>query len=84
MDAQRIAIAQNCLDGAHDNTMSFPDIVGKLIEAGFEGYAVDYRRKTTTYFLPDGDSVALDNMVPDSPIAAAFDSAGVAAQVKWA
>ena len=84
MDAQRMAVAQNCLDAAYDGTMAFPDIVATLIRSGFEGYTVDYRRGTTTYFLPDGDGVVLDNRPSHGTVAAAFDAAGIAAQVRWA
>lgn len=84
MDAQRIAVAQACLDGAYDKTMSFPDIVRALSEAGFEGYAVDYRCGTATYFCADGDHVVLDNRPTDGKPAAAFDAAGIAGQIKWA
>jgi uncharacterized protein YbcV (DUF1398 family) len=84
MDAQRIAIARRCLDGAHDGSMSFPDIVGKLIESGFDGYVVDYRRDTTTYFLPDGDSIVLDTRRSGAAVAVAFDQPGIVAQIKWA
>lgn len=84
MDTQRITIAQNCLHAAYDNTMAFPDIVGTLIKAGFEGYIVDYRHGTTTYYLPDGDSVELENRPSEGAVAAQFDQVGVAAQVKWA
>jgi uncharacterized protein YbcV (DUF1398 family) len=84
MDAQRITIAQDCLNAAYDKTMAFPDIVGTLIESGFEGYVVDYRRNTTTYFLPDGDSAVLENRQSEEAVAPQFDQPGVAAQVKWA
>ncbi|KRE09820.1 hypothetical protein ASE63_04685 [Bosea sp. Root381] len=84
MDAQRIAIAESCLAAAHDKTLAFPEIVGKLIAAGFEGYTVDYRTRTTTYFLPDGDHIVLKNTEIDGEVAAGFDPAGVAAQVQWA
>ncbi|MFZ1662042.1 MAG: hypothetical protein WAT77_08780 [Paracoccaceae bacterium] len=84
MEAQLASIAQNCLNAAYDKTMAFPEIVGNLIKSGFEGYVVDYRRNTTTYFLPDGDSVVLDNRPSDEPVAASFDQPGVAAQIKWA
>jgi uncharacterized protein YbcV (DUF1398 family) len=84
MDAQLTAIAKNCLDAAYDKTMDFPTIVGTLIESGFEGYVVDYRRNTTTYFLPDGDNLVLMNRSTDAAVAAAFDQAGIASQVKWA
>jgi uncharacterized protein YbcV (DUF1398 family) len=84
MDAQHIAIARTCLNAAYDKTMDFPGIVATLMKAGFEGYAVDYRRSTTTYFLPDGDNVALDNVAKEGTVAPQFDQAGVAQQVKWA
>jgi uncharacterized protein YbcV (DUF1398 family) len=84
MDAHRTAIAEACLNAAFDKSMAFPEIVGTLIKAGFEGYAVDYRRGTTTYFLSDGDSVALENRPSEEAVAAQFNGAGVASQVKWA
>ena len=84
MDTQKITIAQNCLNAAYDNTMAFPDIVATLIKAGFEGYVVDYRRGTTTYFLPDGDNAELKNPLSEGAVAPRFDPAGVAMQVKWA
>lgn len=84
MDEQRIAIAQNCLNAAYEKTMAFPDIVGMLISSGFEGYVVDYRSNTSTYFLPDGDSVVLKNCESKGRVASEFDQHGVAAQIKWA
>ena len=84
MDAHMTTIARTCLNAAYDKNMAFPEIVGTLIEAGFEGYTVDYRCNTTTYFLPDGDSVVLANRPSEGKVAAQFDKPGVAAQIKWA
>jgi uncharacterized protein YbcV (DUF1398 family) len=84
MDTRLIKIAQACLDAAYDKTMDFPDIVGTLIESGFEGYVVDYRCNTTTYFLPDDDNVVLQNRLSEGKVAPRFNQAGVAGQVKWA
>lgn len=84
MDAQRTLIARNCLAAAHDGSMAFPKIVATLIRSGFDGYLVDYRRNTTTYYLPDGDGLVLDNPAPNGTVAASFDAAGVAAQIRWA
>lgn len=84
MDAQHTAIAERCLNAAYDKTMTFPDIVGALIKAGFEGYVVDYRRNTTTYFLADGDNVVLENRPSQHQVAPQFDQPGLAAQIKWA
>ncbi len=84
MDAARIAVAERCLSAAEDATLTFPEIVGTLIGAGFEGYTVDYRRNVSTYYLPDGDSVTLDMPAHGGPVAAGFDAEGVAACVREA
>jgi len=84
MDAQPIAIAQTCLDAAHDGSLSFPEIVGRLLDAGFEGYSVDYRRNRQTYYMLDGDSAELAMPHSAGSVAAAFDSATVERLVRWA
>jgi uncharacterized protein YbcV (DUF1398 family) len=84
MDAERISIAETCLNAAHSGSLSFPDIVGKLIGAGFEGYTVDYRRNSQTYYLPDGDSVTMDMQPSASGVAAAFDATEIERLVRWA
>jgi uncharacterized protein YbcV (DUF1398 family) len=84
MDAERISIAETCLHAAHDGSLSFPEIVGKLIAAGFEGYTVDCRRNSQTFYLPDGDSVTMDMQPSAGNVAAAFDATEVARLVRWA
>lgn len=84
MDAEQIAVAENCLHAAHDGSLSFPEIAGKLLAAGFEGYTVDFRRNTQTYYLPDGDSVALEKYPSASKVAAEFDTSEVERLVRWA
>jgi len=84
MDAERNAIAKACLDAAYAGSLSFPEIVGKLMEAGFEGYAVDYRRGTQVYYLPDGDTVEFTTPHATGSVAEAFDRDGVEALVRWA
>jgi uncharacterized protein YbcV (DUF1398 family) len=84
MDAERIAIAELCLNAAHDGSLSFPEIVGKLIAAGFEGYMIDYRRNSQSFYLPGGDSIVLDMPQPSGAVAAAFDAPEVERLVRWA
>jgi uncharacterized protein YbcV (DUF1398 family) len=84
MDAERISIAETCLHAAHDGSLSFPEIVSKLIAAGFEGYAVDYRRNSQTCYLPDGDSITMDMQPVPGHIDAVFDAAEVERLVRWA
>jgi uncharacterized protein YbcV (DUF1398 family) len=84
MDAERTLIADTCLHAAHDGNLSFPEIVGRLIAAGFEGYTVDYRRNTQTFYLPDGDSLVLDIPQPSVPVTAGFDTGEMERLVRWA
>ncbi|MDE8651010.1 DUF1398 domain-containing protein [Novosphingobium album (ex Liu et al. 2023)] len=84
MDAERIAIAKACLDAAHDGSLSFPEIIGQLVGAGFEGYTVDYRRNSQTFYLPDGGNVELAMPRSASTVAAVFDIARVESHVRWA
>jgi uncharacterized protein YbcV (DUF1398 family) len=54
--------------------MTFPQIVGTLMETGFDGYAVDLRRATAVYYRPDGEALDL-KATPTSPVAERFDAA---------
>ena len=81
MDARIKEIALTCLEGAETNAMTFPQIVATLMRAGFESYAIDFRRATATYYLPDGDSVLLPTHRKEAAIAAALDVASVQAAI---
>jgi uncharacterized protein YbcV (DUF1398 family) len=84
MDHHLQQIARTCLQGAESNTMTFPEIVGTLMQAGFEGYAVDFRRASATYYLMDGDSVMLPTHRSEVPIAAALNIGSVQAAIREA
>jgi uncharacterized protein YbcV (DUF1398 family) len=84
MDAERISVAQTCLKAAHAGSLSFPEIVGKLIVAGFEGYTVDYRRNSQTFYLPDGDSVMLEMQPSAGTVGPAFYPEKIERLVSWA
>lgn len=84
MDDQKKAVAKACLKGAEDNTMPFPQVVGTLMQAGFEGYAVDFRRAVATYYTPEGDSIELPTHKTDVPVAPSFDALRVQTAIKEA
>lgn len=84
MDARLTKIAETCLAGAESNAMTFPQILGTLGSEGFEGYNVDFRRGTATYYRGDGDSVDLPLNRPATPVAAAFDAGAVQAAIREA
>jgi uncharacterized protein YbcV (DUF1398 family) len=84
MDAQQQTVAQNCLNGSEANTMGFPEVVGSLAAAGFESYAVDFRRSAATYYLPGGESVVLPTHAAETPVAARFDAEALGAAIREA
>jgi uncharacterized protein YbcV (DUF1398 family) len=84
VNAQQTAIARQCLDGAETNSMTFPQIVGTLMTAGFESYMVDFRRAVATYYLPDGESVELPAPAAQTAVGAAFDPAALGAAIREA
>lgn len=84
MDAQQKTIAQRCLDGAYDNTISFPESLRALADAGFEGYHVDYRLNTRTYYFPHGATLVLTNPCDHATVGAQFNQPEIAAAIKWA
>ena len=64
--------------------MTFPQIVGALMQEGFESYSVDLRRAKAIYYRPDGDSVELATHRFDAPVAAAFNTAAIQAAIREA
>ena len=72
-----LAVVQACLDDAATNAMTFPQIVGRLIEAGFESYTVDFRRGVATYYRPDGESVELPSPHAHMHVGEVFNAAAM-------
>jgi uncharacterized protein YbcV (DUF1398 family) len=82
-DHQKL-VAKQCLSAAHDDTLDFPAIVGRLIEAGFESYAIDFRRQTATYYLPSGESLDLPISGEDTPIASSLNDDAISNAIREA
>lgn len=84
MNDHQKSVASACQHAAHDNSLSFPAIVGRLVEAGFESYAIDFRRQTATYYLPSGESLVLPADGDDTPIASSFEDGAIKEAIKEA
>jgi len=82
MNASLVDLARACIHGSHAGTMSFPAIVGALMEAGFEAYQVDFRAGTATYYVPSGECITLEADRPAVAPTAVFDTVEVAAAVR--
>jgi uncharacterized protein YbcV (DUF1398 family) len=68
-------LARATLEGSEAGKTTFPRNVRDLTEAGFDGYAVDFRRSTRTYYMPNGESLTLETERTPAPVAARFDAA---------
>lgn len=84
MNERQKTIAKTCLDAAEANTMSFPQIVGMLMEAGFESYVIDFRRAVASYYLPGGECVEWPTHRVDVAIAPGFDALRIQAAIREA
>jgi len=84
MNDQQKEIARLCKQGAEENTMTFPQIVKQLMQAGFERYSVDFCKATASYYLPCGESITIDAPCEETPIPEMFDAATIQAAIKEA
>ena len=84
MNVEQKNCAQICLEAAEANAMTFPEIVGKLMAAGFESYTIDFRRSSAIYYLSSGESVELAFPPDDVAVEAAFDSDALQAAIREA
>ncbi|MBB3773952.1 uncharacterized protein YbcV (DUF1398 family) [Angulomicrobium tetraedrale] len=69
-------IAQTTIDGSESDTISFPESVALLRDAGFDGYAVDLRAGTRIFYRPNGEAITLE-AATSRPVAARFDAPSV-------
>lgn len=72
----------DCDDASEAGRITFPQLLGQLHAAGVEGYLVDFRTRTKTYYLPDGTGLGLPAAAVDTPISAAFDAGIVEGAVR--
>jgi uncharacterized protein YbcV (DUF1398 family) len=73
LDTRQQAIARQCLEAAESGTMTFPQVVGALMAADFDGYFVDLRLGRATYYLPDCEGLELPTHRSAVAVAAEFD-----------
>jgi len=77
-------LARATLEGSESGTMTFPQNLRILMEAGFDGYAVDFRRSTRTYYMPNGEALELKTEPTPAPVAESFDASVVREAIREA
>lgn len=84
MDDQKKQIAHDIVDGAATGRLDFGQIVGTLLQVGFDGYLVDFRAATQTFYLPDGRAHTVPIHATHTPAAATFDPEAIRAAIREA
>ena len=84
MNPQRSSSIESTFAASAAGQLHFGEVIGRLVEAGVESYAVDYRAGRSTCYLPDGQTLTLPLSVDESPIPPHFDAAAVLAAVRGA
>ena len=84
MDDQKKRIAHEINEGAATGSLDFGQIVGTLLQSGFDGYLVDFRAATQTFYLPDGGAYTVPVHATHHPVAASFDPETVRAAIREA
>lgn len=84
MEAAIRQVIEHCAHSSKAGTMHFGEVVQALVGAGVESYHADYRAQRITYYLPCGETLAVELAGADAPIAEAFDAAAVQAAIRGA
>lgn len=84
MDNQKKEIAREVIEAAATGSRDFGQIVGALTQAGFDGYLVDFRTATQTFYLPDGTSHVAGIHATGIPVAETFDAGVVREAIREA
>lgn len=56
MSPKTISVIERCMQGSLNGTMSFPEVVGGLLEVGISSYHVDFIRNEETFYSRDHES----------------------------
>jgi len=84
MNASWEKIARVTLEGSESGAITFPQSTKMLMDAGFDGYAVDFRRSTRSYYMLDGRAVEFETAPTPGPVAKHFDADAVKAALREA
>ena len=64
--------------------LKFPEVVGRLLEAGVESYFVDLARGKETVYCVNGETHVESMMLAIGPVAATFSAEGIVAAIRGA
>lgn len=78
MSPDQIAVIQDCASRTTQGTITFGEVVGKLIDIGVERYHADFSRHEGTFYMPNGQSLVVWMKYPTQDVAKTFSEKGIA------
>lgn len=84
MNAASHDLIREAAAGSAEGRLHFGQVVGLMVVAGVDSYAVDYRSRRTTYYLRDAAPLDLPLDTPDMHIPEAFDTAALRSAIAGA
>lgn len=82
MDALVKTVVQDCTTASDEERIAFPEVVGRLMQAGIERYHADLLRAEKTYYLPNGESEIVRATRIDTNPAPQFSASEVEAAIR--
>lgn len=82
MDARTKDVFEECTRASDEERITFPEVVGKLMDVGAERYHTDLVRAEKTYYLPNGESHVVPHAWATHAPAETFSAAGIEAAVR--
>jgi uncharacterized protein YbcV (DUF1398 family) len=67
-----------------EGRLTFPQVVGKLLEVGVESYLVDFAAGRKTYYLASGETYAEPMILKLDAVAEEFSGEGIVAAIRGA
>jgi uncharacterized protein YbcV (DUF1398 family) len=74
-------VIEKCARESHVGFLTFPEALGRLIEAGVESYFADYRNQSTTYYLSRNEALSVPMAMPTIEIPNSFNKDGVVSAI---
>ncbi len=82
MDTQTKEVIQECTRRSDESSITFPEVVMKLMNVGVEQYHADLVRSEKTYYLPNGENLVTPADRPEGTAPQAFSADAVQGAVR--
>ena len=77
-------VIEKCAHQSHAGLLTFPEVLGRLIEVGVESYFADYRNQSTTYYLSSNNALSVPMAMPAIEIPNSFNKDGIVSAIRGA